>query len=192
MSDGFDECGEFQLPAVARVRRGRRPRSARLSSPTPISSPGWRSTPCVASQARPPGVRGSRIGTDNIVVMRKAVGRPTSSVLMATSPRSTSSGPTALLGHDASTALKTAEPEHEFSPTEKRGAQLGPNPARRAELVLKRGSVSLAAKAGRLTGGIVRLTAAPNPSLALAREIRDRVTDFYSVGCRFESCWDRQ
>jgi hypothetical protein len=20
----------------------------------------------------------------------------------------------------------------------------------------------------------------------------DRVTDFYSVGCRFESCWDRQ
>jgi hypothetical protein len=42
---------------------------------------------------------------------------------MATSPRSTSSGPTALLGHgDAATALKTAEPEHRFSPTEKREA----------------------------------------------------------------------
>jgi hypothetical protein len=35
---------------------------------------------------------------------------------LATSPRSPSSGPTALLGHgDAATALKTAEPEHRWS-----------------------------------------------------------------------------
>ena len=27
---------------------------------------------------------------------------------------------------------------------------------------------------------------------ALATAQLDRVTDFYSVGCRFESCWDRQ
>ncbi len=46
--------------------------------------------------------------------------------------RPPSSGPTALLGHgDAATAL-TAEPEHRVSPTGKREAQLGPNPARRA------------------------------------------------------------
>jgi hypothetical protein len=36
---------------------------------------------------------------------------------------------------DVATALKTAEPEHRFSPTDKREVQLGPNPARRGELL---------------------------------------------------------
>jgi hypothetical protein len=36
---------------------------------------------------------------------------------------------------DTATALKTAEPEHRFSATEKHEVQLGPNPARRGELL---------------------------------------------------------
>jgi hypothetical protein len=57
-------------------------------------------------------------------------------VLVATSRDHLPPGPTALLGHgDTVTALKTAEPEHRFSPTEKREVQLGPNPARRGELL---------------------------------------------------------
>jgi hypothetical protein len=47
-------------------------------------------------------------------------------------------GPTALLGHGGTaTALKTAEPEHRFSPTEKREVHLGPNPARRGRTTAK-------------------------------------------------------
>jgi hypothetical protein len=69
-------------------------------------------------------VRGAlkRFHTDNLVGMPRRSAR-SMSVLMATSPRSPSFGSTALLGHgDAATALKTAEPEHRFSPTEKREA----------------------------------------------------------------------
>jgi hypothetical protein len=47
----------------------------------------------------------------------------------ATSQRSLSSGPTALLGY-AATTMKTAEPSSGFR-GEKREAQLRPNPARR-------------------------------------------------------------
>jgi hypothetical protein len=38
---------------------------------------------------------------------------------------------------------------------------------------------------GRPLGGLVFKSYGPIAQL-------DRVTDFYSVGCRFESCWDRQ
>jgi hypothetical protein len=47
----------------------------------------------------------------------------------------TRSPPPAAGHRDTATALKTAEPEHRFSPTEKREVRLGPNPARRGELL---------------------------------------------------------
>ena len=58
------------------------------------------------------------------------------SVLVATSRDQPLPRPDRPPGYrDTATALKTAEPEHRFSPTEKREVQLGPNPARRGELL---------------------------------------------------------
>src|SRR6266446_9423840 len=49
----------------------------------------------------------------------------------------------------------------------------------------KRFATDLAAKRIFHIGNAMK---APNGPIAQL----DRVTDFYSVGCRFESCWDRQ